>query len=76
MAALLHRQAIEINDSLIQKMTAARWSLEAGQTDIGLQILTTAVSEAQQLVSALIRQADMGERTAPVPAIDSLTTPM
>jgi len=27
-AALLHRQAIEINDSLIQGMAAAKWSLE------------------------------------------------
>lgn len=27
--ALLHREAIEINDSLVQGMAAARWSLEA-----------------------------------------------
>ena len=62
-AVLLHRQAIEINDSLVQQMTAAKWRLEAGQTEAGLQILSAALSEAEQLVSGLIRRAGMGERT-------------
>jgi glucose-6-phosphate-specific signal transduction histidine kinase len=62
-AALLHREAIEINDSLIQRMSAAKWSLEAGQTDTGLRILTAAVSDAQQMVSGLITRADMSERS-------------
>jgi hypothetical protein len=62
-AALLHREAIEINDSLVQRMTAAKWSLEAGQVEASLQALTVAVSEAQKLVSGLIRRAGMSERT-------------
>jgi glucose-6-phosphate-specific signal transduction histidine kinase len=62
-AALLHREAIEINDSLIQQMTAARWALEGGRTEVGQQILTAAVTDAQRLVSGLIRRADMGERS-------------
>lgn len=66
-AALLHRQAIEINDSLIQQMSAAKWSFEAGQTDAGLEALTVAVHDAQELVSALIRRADMSNRSEPVP---------
>ena len=68
-AALLHQEAIEINDSLIQGMTAAKWSLESGQADAGLQTLTTTVREAQQLVSGLIRRANMGGRSSapPVP---------
>lgn len=61
-AALLHRQAIEINDSIVQRMAAAKWSLEAGQTDAGLHKLAVAMAEAQQLVSGLIRRAEMGER--------------
>jgi glucose-6-phosphate-specific signal transduction histidine kinase len=59
--ALLHRQAIEINDTLVQRMVAAKWSLEAGQTETGLHALTIAVHEAQQLVSELIRRAEMGD---------------
>jgi hypothetical protein len=70
-AALLHREAIEINDSLIQRMTAAKWMLEAGQTEASLTILNTAVADAQQLVSALIRRAGMADRTEPTTATES-----
>jgi hypothetical protein len=44
-AALMHREAIEINDSLIQRMTAAKWALEAGQTESTERILTEAISD-------------------------------
>jgi len=70
-AALLHREAIEINDSLVQGMAAAKWSLEAGQVDTGLRILDDTIARAQELVSGLIREANMGgraEQIDPVPA--------
>lgn len=75
-AALLHREAIEINDSLIQRMSAAKWSFEAGQTETGLRILGGAVSDAQQMVSGLISRAGMGERSETAagtagPAVDA-----
>jgi len=66
--ALLHREAIEINDSLVQGMAAARWSLDTGQVDAGKQILDQTIAEAHDLVSGLIRRADMGERTQQLPA--------
>jgi glucose-6-phosphate-specific signal transduction histidine kinase len=69
LAAVLHREAIEINDSLVQRMTAAKWALESGQTEAGLQALTRAVSEGQRLVSDLIRRAEMGGRTNHVPGV-------
>ncbi|MDI6910103.1 hypothetical protein [Nocardioides sp.] len=62
-AALLHRDAIEINDSLIQGMAAAKWSLEAGDVETGLRTLNATITQAQDLVSGLIRQAGMGDRT-------------
>jgi K+-sensing histidine kinase KdpD len=68
--AALHREAIEINDTLVQRMTAAKWALEAGRVDAGLSDLTAAVSEAQQLVSGLIRRADMGERAEHVHGVN------
>ena len=74
-AALLHRQAIEINDSLVQGMAAARWSLEAGRIDAGLQTLDETINQAHDLVSGLIRQAGMGTRTEEVPAADYGTVP-
>lgn len=67
-AALLHREAIEINDSLVQGMVAARWSLDAGQMDAGKQILDQTIVQAKNLVSGLIRRADMGARTEPIHA--------
>lgn len=62
-SALLHRRAIEINDSLVQGMVAAKWSLEAGRTDAGLATLNDTISRAQDLVSDLIREADMEGRS-------------
>lgn len=57
--ALLYREAIEINDSLLQGMAAARWALEAGRTEDGLKTLEDTIGQAQDLVSDLIRQAGM-----------------
>jgi signal transduction histidine kinase len=65
MAAMLHRQAIEINDTLIQELAGAKWAFEAGRNEAGLDALTKAMRNAQELVSDLIRRADMGGRTQP-----------
>jgi hypothetical protein len=65
-AALLHREAIEINDSLIQGMSAAKWSLEAGRSETGLQTLNDTIAQGHALVSGLIREAGMGGRTEPL----------
>ena len=64
-AAMLHRQAIEINDTLIQELAGAKWAFEAGRSEAGLAALTNAMGNAQELVSDLIRRADMGRRTEP-----------
>lgn len=65
-AALLHREAIEINDSLVQGMAVARWSFQAGQVDNGLKILDETLVQAQELVSDLIRRAGMNGRSEPL----------
>jgi hypothetical protein len=65
-AALLHREAIEINDSLVQGLAAARWSLEAGREEAGLRILDVTIAQAHELVSDLIRRAGMGGHTEEV----------
>lgn len=59
-ARLRHREAIEINDTLVQGMAAAKWSIEAGRTESGLASLTETIELAHQLVSNLLREADMG----------------
>lgn len=55
---LRHRQAVEINDSLVQGMAAAKWSLEAGRIDTGLAALEETLDQGQKLVSELIRDAE------------------
>lgn len=62
-AALLHREAIEINDSIVQGMAAAKWALEAGSIDAALKTLDDTIGRAHELVSGLIRRAEMGGRT-------------
>lgn len=57
-AALLHRDAIEINDTLVQGMAAAKWALEAGRLEPGLKTLSETIDVGQRLVSELIRQAE------------------
>lgn len=59
-AAHWHRQAVEINDSIVQGLAAAKWSLEAGRTETGLQTVTETLEHAQTMVSQLMRDADMG----------------
>ena len=59
-AAQRHRDAAEISDSLIQGMTASRWALEAERHDVALTTLEDTISRGQQLVSDLLRGADLG----------------
>jgi K+-sensing histidine kinase KdpD len=59
-AALMHRQAIEINDSLVQGMAAAKWALEAGRTAAAIEALDDTLVRGNRLVSTLLRDADMG----------------
>jgi K+-sensing histidine kinase KdpD len=73
-AALLHREAIEINDSLVQGMAAAKWSLEAGSVDAGLRVLDDTIARGHDLVSGLIRRADMGGRTESLAEADPTST--
>jgi hypothetical protein len=59
-AAQRHRDATEVNDTLVQGMAAAKWAFEAGRTESGLRTLTDTLEVGHQLVSKLMRQADMG----------------
>lgn len=66
-AAQRHRDAVEINDTVVQGMTAAKWALELGNTAAGLRALEDTIRLSRQLVSDLLKDADMsptGPRTA------------
>ena len=55
-----HREATEINDTLIQGMAATKWALEAGRYNVGLSTLEETLEVGHELVSKLLREADMG----------------
>ncbi len=65
-SALLHREAIEINDMLVQGMAAARLYFEGGHVGTGREVLDQTIGQAHELVSDLIRRADMGGHSVPV----------
>lgn len=66
---LKHRQAVEINDSLLQGMAAAKWSIEAGRVETGIEMLSETLDRGHSLVSELIRGAEHSpdERSDQVP---------
>lgn len=51
---LLQREAAEINDRVLQQMAAAKWMLEAGRTDDGVDILASTMDTAQELVGRML----------------------
>lgn len=60
-AARSHREAVEINDTIVQGLTAAKWSLEAGDAGRALDLMTETLDLGHRLVSDLIRQAQISE---------------
>lgn len=52
--ALMQREAAEINDRVLQQMAAAKWMLEAGRHDDGIDLLESTMDTAQQLVSRML----------------------
>ena len=59
-SAQRHRDATEVNDTLVQGMAAAKWALESGRLESGLQTLNDTLRQGHQLVSELLREGDMG----------------
>lgn len=75
-AAQRHRDAVEINDTLVQGMAAAKWSVEAGRHEAGLATLSQTLELGQELVSNLLRDADMGfDGRLPPPQASPVTAP-
>jgi hypothetical protein len=58
-AARRHRDAVQLNDTIVQSLSAAKWALEGGDLDGGLQIVTETLHLSNKLVSDLIRSTDL-----------------
>lgn len=57
-AAQRHRDAVEFNDRVVQELAAAKWALEAGNPDRGLDVVANTLNAAQDMVSQMLRDAD------------------
>jgi hypothetical protein len=64
-AQLREREAAEINDSIIQGLATAKWSMEAGQIERGLDALTDTIATTESLVAALLRNQPLPQRSDP-----------
>jgi hypothetical protein len=54
-----HREAIQLNDTIVQSLSAAKWALESADLESGLEIVAETLGRSQQLVSDLIRGAEL-----------------
>jgi hypothetical protein len=57
-AAQRQRDAVDFNDRVVQELAAAKWALEAGHPDRGLDIVVNTLNAAQDMVSHMLRDAD------------------
>ena len=58
-AAQRHRDAVDFNDRVVQELAAAKWALEAGHPERGLDIVVNTLNAAQDMVSQMLREADV-----------------
>lgn len=56
------RDAAEVNDEIIQRLTVVKWRLEAGAGEDAADLLGDVMSEAQQLVASLLDGDDLEDR--------------
>lgn len=48
------REAAEINDTIVQSLSVAKWKLEAGDVDAGIDVLDETIHAGQGLVASLL----------------------
>jgi hypothetical protein len=59
-----HRDAVDFNDRVVQELAAAKWALEGGHPERGLDILVSTLDAAQDMVSHMLRDADADAESA------------
>jgi len=55
-----HHDAVVVHGRVVQDLVAAKWAIEAGHPERGLEIVTNALTEAQDVVSQLRRDEQTG----------------
>jgi K+-sensing histidine kinase KdpD len=61
-------EAMEISDSLLQQMVAAKWMVEQGRSDQAVDVLTATIERGEQIVAALLpKRVSVPPERVPVP---------
>lgn len=61
-AEVRRRDAAEVHDQILQRLTVAKWRLEAGSGDDAAALLDEAMAQGQQLVASLLDGVDLDDR--------------
>ncbi len=71
-----YREGIELSDSILQHVAAAKWAIEQGDDDQAVKLLTRALSSGQDMVAELLPTQAPARRApgAPSPAADQPPT--
>jgi hypothetical protein len=64
-ASLRRQQALEINDNIVQGLTAIHWALEAGAHDHARDLAAAALAQAQGMIGDLLGDHPEGHAFAP-----------
>jgi hypothetical protein len=59
---VLGRETAEVHDSMMQHLAVTKWRLESGDTEHGLDSLTSAMADAQDLVRELLDSSGTAPR--------------
>ena len=54
-----YAEAVEINDSIIQELVAAKWMVELGQSDKAADVLTATIVRGEHMVSKLLPRREL-----------------
>jgi K+-sensing histidine kinase KdpD len=49
-----YAEALEINDSIVQELVAAKWMIERGQADKAIDVLTATIDRGERMVAGLL----------------------
>jgi hypothetical protein len=60
LAAQRHHDTVVAHERVVQDLIAAKWAIEAGQSERGLEIVTNALNQAQDVVWQMRQREQTG----------------
>jgi hypothetical protein len=70
-ASIEHRHAAEVADNILQGMSVAKWMLDVGRLERGIEVLDDTIAAAQALVTELLADTGASGRRSRSPRPDA-----